>query len=89
MEFLGEKLPAEILEKIFGYVEVLWLEDQMDYPPISFVGRKPPSVQSSLFAKYRLVSKHWKTVADAFFFREIAIDLNFDPSRNESCLESR
>ena len=89
MESLGEKLPAEILEKIFGYVEVLWLEEKMDYPPISFVRRKPPTIQSSFFAKYRLVSKHWKPVADAFFFREVAVDLNFDTGRNESDSESR
>src|SRR5277367_3006148 len=49
----------------------------------NFQNPPPPSRRTYLFAKYRLVSKQWKWAADAFFFREIAIRLNLDPSHSE------
>lgn len=80
-------LPLEILHEIFQKVAVSFrpVDDDKRLRGEICITERPPrnndiylnfySEKIHEFAKYRLVSKRWKTVADAFLFHDIYITL--------------
>jgi hypothetical protein len=87
MDNVAANLPLEILHEIFQKVAVSFRPvdyDKRSRGEICITERAPRNNDIYLnfysekiheFAKYRLVSKRWKTVADAFLFRDIYITL--------------
>lgn len=87
MDNVATNVPLEILHEIFQKVAVSFRPVDHDKRPrgeIYITERVPRNNDIYLnfhsekireFAKYRLVSKRWKTVADAFLFHDIYITL--------------
>ena len=84
MRSIVETLPPEVLGQIFNCIETSTREEyESRYLPEPLQSSSVDScpryrIVSCSLAKYRLVSRQWKVVADTFFFREIAIDLEFE-----------
>ena len=93
MSSIADNLPPEILSEIFGHAEAWFRQwdakttpERHDYIEPSCV---PPTVPNFItstapFTNFRLVSRQWKTVADTFFFREVAVNLGFGPDDGDS-----
>jgi hypothetical protein len=88
MRSIVEQVPTKVLNRIFECLEALLRERpdaQMQHFGRQSEGvtwREPDAILTCGFARYRLVSRQWKEVADTFFFREVGINLDFDPVTN-------
>jgi hypothetical protein len=93
MSSIADNLPPEILSEIFGHTEAWFRQwdarttpERHDHIEPSCVPQTVPNFITSTapFTDFRLVSRQWKTVADTFFFREVAVNLGFGPDDGDS-----
>jgi hypothetical protein len=93
MSSIADNLPPEILREIFAHTEAWFRQwdaktapQRHDHIEPSCVAQTVPDFITSTapFTNFRLVSRQWKTVADTFFFREVAVNLGFDPDDGDS-----
>jgi len=88
MSNIADNLPPEILSEIFGHTEAWFRQwdakttpERHDHIEPSCVPQTVPNFITSTapFTDFRLVSRQWRTVADTFFFREVAVNLGSGP----------